>query len=198
MPTSTNTFGISPYEIANELSLHKDKPLLVNQRKKSAVSLTELPPSPADSEPVDPTMSTISDMTENERRIIRPMDRGAPGDRAIFSDLKTPVQKQLARQKSQYYGEVFAYREPNASARERVSRESMIMVDLRTNVIVTFTFTDERAIVLMPFRFKTNTLLLPIYPTSSPLVTSGLNPPSSSQSHILHACCSVAPLILHT
>jgi hypothetical protein len=71
-----------------------------------------------------------------EQRITRNIDRGAPGDQAIFSDAKTPEQKELARKKSQYYNEVFATRESNASARERVTKESPILADVRTNVIV--------------------------------------------------------------
>jgi hypothetical protein len=136
MPTSTQTGEIFPYETANKLPLHKDKPQLVNQRRKSTISLTELPPSPADSEP-DATMSiSPSAISKEQERITRPIDRGAPGDQAIFSKSKTPEQIQLARRKSQYYGDVFAYREPNSSARERICRESMVMADVRTNVIV--------------------------------------------------------------
>jgi hypothetical protein len=107
---------------------------LVNRRRRSAVSPGQLPPSPEDSDPND--MHAPTALTMEERRITRPIDRGAPGDRAIFSDNKTPEQRELAKQKSQYYGDVFAYREPNTSARERISRESMIMADVRTNVIV--------------------------------------------------------------
>lgn len=74
--------------------------------------------------------------TREERRITRHIDRGAPGDQAIFSEGKTPERKELAKRKSQYYGNVFAYRESNTSARERVTKESMIVADVRTNVIV--------------------------------------------------------------
>jgi hypothetical protein len=81
-------------------------------------------------------MSSPSVLAMEEQRITRRIDRGAPGDQAIFSDAKAPEQKELAKRKSQYYGDVFAYREPNSSARERISRESMIICDIRTNVIV--------------------------------------------------------------
>lgn len=75
-------------------------------------------------------------LDREERRITRALDRGAPGDEAIFSKNKTPQQMELARRKSQYYNDVFAYREPNSSPRNRVSRESMVMTDIKTNVIV--------------------------------------------------------------
>lgn len=42
----------------------------------------------------------------------------------------------LSRRKSQFYGEVFAYREPNVSARNRVHQFSVITVEVKTNVIV--------------------------------------------------------------
>ncbi|RDL40413.1 Tautomerase [Venustampulla echinocandica] len=77
-----------------------------------------------------------SDLDREQRRITRALDRGAPGDEAIFSKNKTPQQKELARRKSQYYNDVFAHREPNSSPRDRVSRESMIMTDVKTNVII--------------------------------------------------------------
>lgn len=140
MPTATKPIHTSPYEIANKLPLHKDKPQLVNQKRRSAVSLGELPPSPADSDLDASTMPMSSTLSKEESRIIRPLERGAPGDQSIFSDSKTPEQKELAKRKSQFYGEVFAQRESNSSARERISRESMILADVRTNVIVSFQY----------------------------------------------------------
>jgi hypothetical protein len=48
----------------------------------------------------------------------------------------TPQSRELSKRRSQYYGEIFAYREPHQSARERVTRDSMVMAELKTNVIV--------------------------------------------------------------
>lgn len=42
----------------------------------------------------------------------------------------------LSRRKSQFYGEVFAYREPNFSARDKIHQFSVITVEVKTNVIV--------------------------------------------------------------
>lgn len=42
----------------------------------------------------------------------------------------------LSRRKSQFYGEVFAYREPSFSARDRIHQYSIITVEVKTNVIV--------------------------------------------------------------
>ena len=107
---------------------------------KSRFSLVQFPPSPADS---DGAMRQASPRgspspSAEEQRILRSIDRGAPGDGAIFSDSKTPEQKHLAKRKSQYYNDVFSAREPNTSARDRVSKESPILADVRTNVIVSF------------------------------------------------------------
>jgi hypothetical protein len=107
---------------------------------KGIVSQIELPPSPAKS---DITMAEISQTDEDysateqeKRRITRDLDRGAPGDKSIFSIAKTPEARELAKRRSQYYGDAFAHREPIASARERVTKESMVMADVKTNVIV--------------------------------------------------------------
>lgn len=64
------------------------------------------------------------------------LDRGAPGDRLIDSDAKSPEQREFARRKSQFYGDAFAHRESISSARERISREAVVMAEVRTNVIV--------------------------------------------------------------
>ncbi|EHK98156.1 hypothetical protein M7I_6064 [Glarea lozoyensis 74030] len=83
----------------------------------------------------DRPSSSRSARTQEETRLTRKLDRGAPGDQAIFSDNKTPEQRQVARKRSQYYQETFAAREPNSSARERVSRDSMVIAEIKTNVI---------------------------------------------------------------
>lgn len=46
----------------------------------------------------------------------------------------------LSRRKSQFYGEVFAYREPNFSARDRIHQYSVITVEVKTNVIVSSSY----------------------------------------------------------
>ena len=81
-------------------------------------------------------MPAFSATMMEQRCITRDISRGSPGDQAIYSDTKSPEQRQLARQRSQYYEDAFSYRESISPARERISRESMIMADVRTNVIV--------------------------------------------------------------
>lgn len=133
---STNTTSTS-YPLTNDFPLRPaDKALHPSRGNYNIVSHVELPPSPADSNPTMPAASPSPSLSTEEQRITRQLDRGAPGDQAIFSERKTPEQKELARRKSQYYGDVFAHREPQSSARERVTKESMVLADIRTNVIV--------------------------------------------------------------
>jgi len=108
--------------------------MVIHRKKSDLVQQIQLPPSPAESD--SPLREPETPMAKDECRYTKSLERGAPGDQAIFSSLKTPEQKELARRKSQYYGDVFAYREPNGSARERVSKNSLIMADVKTNVIV--------------------------------------------------------------
>ena len=131
---------------------------------KRRASLIELPPSPANSDiamrQASPRGSpSVSATAMEEERITRTLDRGTPGDQAIFSDAKTPEQKQLAKRKSQYYGDVFAARESNSSARERVLKESPILADVRTNVIVSYPASSRFAHLLTLPRSLTSTHL---------------------------------------
>lgn len=137
--TTRSIEATSPgYESAEEIQLKPHKAKVVVQRRsfKDLASQNHLPPSPADSDSADDQMPAVSALVMEQRRITRDIARGSPGDQAIFSDAKSPEQRRLARQRSQYYEDAFAYREPLSLARERISRESMIMADVRTNVIV--------------------------------------------------------------
>lgn len=103
-------------------------------KEKQTINLPSSPPHSAIASLPQPPDTDV--MTKEERRLTRNFDRGAPGDAAIFTEIKTPEQKQFARRRSQFYGEVFATRETNSSARERILKESIVMADVRTNVIV--------------------------------------------------------------
>ena len=82
--------------------------------------------------PEDPTFS------ENEHLdILKPMTRGVPGDAALLAMVNRPPEQQLqSRRRSQFYGDVFAVREPTNTARERVTGDSVVAVEIKTNVIV--------------------------------------------------------------
>ncbi|RKF77860.1 putative mif domain-containing protein [Golovinomyces cichoracearum] len=98
-------------------------------------SHTELPPSPVDSHGsiFDEDSATVKE----ETRLTREITRGTPGDRRRPLDMKCPHQRDLARKRSQYYENAFAVDpKPAFSARDRVLRESIIMADIKTNVII--------------------------------------------------------------
>jgi hypothetical protein len=141
MPGSVRTLDATPTRFdPDPVEDYQTSPGRVKRTSVPHLSSIELPPSPADSEFImrqaSPREESPSATTKEERRITRDINRGAPGDRAIFSEGKTEEQKNLAKRKSQYYGDIFAQREPITSARERISRESPILADVRTNVIV--------------------------------------------------------------
>ncbi|CZR54573.1 uncharacterized protein PAC_04457 [Phialocephala subalpina] len=158
MPGSVRTIDATSqrYDPVDSLPSSPDKEQTTRRASTtiSQISQIQLPPSPPaevdlhkmrEGSPRSGSPAALSSISKEGRRITRDIGRGAPGDQAIFSNTKTPEQKALAKRKSQYYGEVFANREPIASARERVLRESPIIADVRTNVIIQdeFSFITE-------------------------------------------------------
>jgi hypothetical protein len=176
-PTRSTEAAPSSYESAEKIQLKPHKARVVVQRRsfKDLVSQNQLPPSPADSDSADHQMPAVSTLTMEQRRIVRDIARGSPSDQTMSSDTKSPGQ--LARQRSQYYEDTFTSREVLSSARERVSRESMVMADIRTNVIVS-SLVILHIYMLMSRRFKTSTPLSPIYPTLSQPATNDPSPAS--------------------
>jgi hypothetical protein len=142
MPGSIRTIDATSMRYdSGPIEDYPDSPeaVVVKRASIARISSIQLPPSPADSDLIM-HHANATDIpcatTKEERRITRNIDRGAPGDQAIFSQGKTQEQKDLAKRKSQFYGDVFAAREPTNTARERVAKESPILADVRTNVIV--------------------------------------------------------------
>ncbi|EER26912.1 hypothetical protein D8B26_005527 [Coccidioides posadasii str. Silveira] len=66
------------------------------------------------------------------------LHRGAPTDdtRLKNDSIKTPGQIELAKQRNQYYNEAFGLREPYHTSRNRVNHDSIIVVDMKTNLQV--------------------------------------------------------------
>ena len=78
--------------------------------------------------------------TINEKSLIRNLDRGAPGDDTPMAlAQRGPEEKDRSARKSNFFGEVFAYREANTSTKERATRESVVTAEVKTNVIVCIT-----------------------------------------------------------
>lgn len=73
----------------------------------------------------------------DETRILRPASRSALNE---IRDVDSPLPRQQnfgARRRTQYFEDSFAYKDSaTSSARDRVTRDAPIMVDLQTNVIV--------------------------------------------------------------
>ncbi|KAL8686497.1 MAG: hypothetical protein Q9218_007064 [Villophora microphyllina] len=70
----------------------------------------------------------------DENQISRTFSRNGTQDVTMVD--RDRASTDLARRKSQYYTEVFAYREPTATARDRVHQYSIITAEVKTNVIV--------------------------------------------------------------
>ncbi len=104
-----------------------------------------------DSIPMPLAVSNKPDMID-ESQLSGPYGRGSPGDAALIAMVnKDRTSTDLSRRKSQFYSEVFAYREPNLTARDRVHRYSVITAEVKTNVIVS----QPRA---HPFQFASSRL----------------------------------------
>ena len=85
----------------------------------------------------EPHAVTTPQHAMEEKGITRHIDRGSPGDAAFSStNVATPQLQELRKKKSQFYTEVFSYREPNLTPKERVYKDSMVTAEVKTNVIV--------------------------------------------------------------
>lgn len=114
--------------------------LKVSKRDNGIISPTESTFSFQDDE--EPSIHAISSGPDliDEKRIARHVSRGAPGDAALANMVKrnesTREGEAIAKRNTQFYGEVFAYREPNLTAREKITKFSVITAEVKTNVIV--------------------------------------------------------------
>ncbi len=98
-------------------------------------------------QPSSPQAVTFGPLVED-----KPSERqGTPSDSTLV-DMANTVNlpgNSLSKRKSQFYGEVFAYREPNVSARDRIHQFSIITVEVKTNVIVSSPGSHHRCSRLM-------------------------------------------------
>ncbi|KAI6246122.1 hypothetical protein HI914_05360 [Erysiphe necator] len=105
------------------------------RRVKLTMLHSGLPPSPVDSHGgiFDQNSATLLE----EKRLTREITRGTPGDKKRAMDIRSPHERDLARKRSQYYENAFAVDpKPAFTARDRVLRESFIMAEIKTNVII--------------------------------------------------------------
>lgn len=121
---------------ANEFPRRAGQTLQVSKRDNGLISPAKSTFSFNDDEPESQPVSNMPDLID-EKKISRNISRGAPGDAALMSMVQRDQEgTDLARRKSSYFTEVFAYREPNLSPRERIYKHSVITAEVKTNVIV--------------------------------------------------------------
>lgn len=143
MPSSLTSGSISPGSsrvptpTANDFPTPQGQIFTVTKRDRGLVSPVESSFSFRDEDSPIHALSA-SDLID-DRTMARPLVRGTPGDSALALDADDDIQQtDVRRKKSQYYTEVFAYREPNLSPRERICKDSVITAEVKTNVIVRF------------------------------------------------------------
>lgn len=104
---------------------------------ESPVHAISTPPTPS---PPLPTYTTSSYRNGVEDTMMaRSIDRGTPGEGLSNAALRTPLEKELAKKRSQYYNDVFAARDASLTPQEQVYKGSVITVEVKTNVIVSCT-----------------------------------------------------------
>lgn len=142
MPMSLRSSTASPEPNEQYSPTANDFPRQAGQTisvSKAGNRIVSPAPSSLSFDPDDSGSNGISftpDLIE-EKKISRNVMRGAPGDAALMAMVKRDQEgTSLSRRKSQFYGEVFAYRESNVSARNKIHQYSVITAEVKTNVIV--------------------------------------------------------------
>ncbi|KAA6406589.1 MAG: hypothetical protein FRX48_09644 [Lasallia pustulata] len=144
--------------------------LSVSKRDNGIISPTKPTFTFLDEDPADQDATPDSDLFD-EKRITRHMKRDPPGTRSVMSlSNRSREEVESSERKSKFYGEVFAYREPHLSARDRISGDSIVTAELKTNVIIK----DEY------------TLLTTL---STHLSARYARPPTSILIHLAHSAC---------
>ena len=116
------------------------------------------PPSPARS--LSHAVSAPRNNMEKEV-MMQAATRGAPVDASQMSaQIRASQEREMARKKSMYYEDIFAYKEPSLEPKDQVYNTSVITVEVKTNVIVRSS-RDAGEILLLtsefPFRSGTST-----------------------------------------
>ena len=93
-----------------------------------------------DEEPGTHAVKKAPDLID-EKQIARHLSRrSAPGDASLAAMVQRNQSVrgggEASKKNTQFYGEVFAYREPNLNTREKICKFSVITAEVKTNVIV--------------------------------------------------------------
>jgi hypothetical protein len=100
---------------------------------------------------------TLPQLTEMDE-LIQPITRRPPGD-APKSAALTVGRAELSRRKTHYYEEAFSGRYIADTLRERVQSDSMVVAELKTNVIVSTPSTDHQPPTTNHRSMRTRTLM---------------------------------------
>ncbi|KAL9102272.1 MAG: hypothetical protein Q9163_002564 [Psora crenata] len=121
---------------ANDFPVPAGQPFIVTKRDQGLVSPTQSSFSYTDEENSPHTTIKIpADM--GEKVITREIERGTPGEVGVASKTTQPPQeREITKKRSQYYTEVFTCRQSALNPRERVHKGSIIIAEIKTNVII--------------------------------------------------------------
>ncbi len=94
----------------------------------------DFPSSPAARKILDFRRAASTPPETTNENYIRTSSKIHVGDPPAVSHLATTRDRhQLSKKRSQYYGEVFAYREPHNTAKDRVTRDSVVVAEVKLN-----------------------------------------------------------------
>lgn len=91
-------------------------------------------PAPPRFQSIQRAQSTPPELTHSNQFGI--LTKGAQGLSEVAKLENSWSRLRLSKKRSQYYDDAFAYREPNNSARERVAKDSVILVEVKLNCCV--------------------------------------------------------------
>ncbi|PGG96279.1 hypothetical protein AJ79_09651 [Helicocarpus griseus UAMH5409] len=86
------------------------------------------------------TATAVTGKSEESSSVnIKELTRGNPADGytgGTLSKTSTRSQREVAKQRSQYFDEVFSTREPYHTPRHRVNQDSIVVVEIKTNILL--------------------------------------------------------------
>ncbi|PGH26455.1 hypothetical protein AJ80_01768 [Polytolypa hystricis UAMH7299] len=121
-PSSFHQAGLLDKKAQKQQRQQQHHPTNKNNNKK---------PSHRRSKKVAAVMSSGGDSNS----LTKELSRGTPTDGSVTASLKkSPSQQEMAKKRSQYFDEVFASREPYNTPRHRVNQDSIVVVEIKTNI----------------------------------------------------------------
>ena len=185
-----------PTPTANDFPTPSGQVFKVTKRDKGLISPAQSAFSFADDDSPGLAISTPPTPPDiyDEKPAMQPMKQGAPGDSSIsLHRLDTSSQAELRKKRSQFYTEVFAYKESDASPKEQVYKESIVSAELKTNVIVGLIDQTPAQMHAKISRLKTNTSCFRTCPSSFHSATNARPLQSHSPSPTPPACFLAPP-----